>query len=313
MNTRELGRSGLQVSIAALGCANFGQRVDDASAAAIIDRAFDLGINFFDTADVYGGRGGSERVLGKYLGARRQQIVLATKFGRPMDGAGLTGGTSRRYVSQAVEASLRRLATDRIDLLQIHWPYPQVAIEETLRGFEDVLRAGKVRYFGASNFAAWQLVEGQLIARHHGLPEFISTQDEYSLLARQAERELIPAARAHGVSLLPYLPLAGGFLTGKYQPGAVIPKNARLDQMPEQQRYLTPANFHLLEGLDALARASGRAMVDLAFGWLAAQPAVASILTGPSRPEQVAANVAAANCALTAAELAELDRLLQPA
>ena len=313
MNTRELGRSGLQVSIAALGCANFGQRVDDASAAAIIDRAFDLGINFFDTADVYGGRGGSERVLGKYLGARRQQIVLATKFGRPMDGAGLTGGTSRRYVSQAVEASLRRLATDRIDLLQIHWPYPQVAIEETLRGFEDVLRAGKVRYFGASNFAAWQLVEGQLIARHHGLPEFISTQDEYSLLARQAERELIPAARAHGVSLLPYLPLAGGFLTGKYQPGAVIPKNARLDQMPEQRRYLTPANFHLLEGLDALARASGRAMVDLAFGWLAAQPAVASILTGPSRPEQVAANVAAANCALTAAELAELDRLLQPA
>jgi len=310
MKFRTLGQSDLRVSIATLGCANFGARVADDVAAAIIDAAFEQGINFFDTADVYGGRGGSERVLGRFLGARRKDIVLATKFGRPMDAEGKGGGASRRYVSEAVDACLGRLATDWIDLLQIHWPYPAVAIEETLRGFEDVIAAGKVRHVGLSNFAGWQLVEAQLTARHHGLPQCVSTQDEYNLLVRKPEQELLPAARAYGVSLLPYLPLAGGFLTGKYQPGGSIAGNARFAQMPEQQRYLTAENFRILEGMAQLAARSSRNMVELAFGWLATRDGVASILTGPSRPEQVALNVAAANVELRADELAALDRLV---
>lgn len=312
MQFRTLGKSDLSVSVAALGCANFGVRVADDSARAIIDAAFEHGINFFDTADVYGGRGGSERVLGRFLGERRKRIVLATKFGRPMDAAGQGGGTSRSYVGEAVDASLKRLATDWIDLLQIHWPYPAVAIEETLRGFEDVRRAGKVRHFGLSNFAGWQVVEAQLTARHLGLPEVVSTQDEYNLLVRKPEQELLPATRAYGVSLLPYLPLAGGFLTGKYQPGGAIAANARYAQMPEQRRYLTAENFRILEGLAQLARSSGRNMVELACGWLAAQDGVASILTGPSRAEQVAMNVAAAQCVLSGEELEALRTLLAP-
>lgn len=312
MKIRELGNSGLMVSIAGLGCSNFGGRVTDDIARAVIDKAFDCGITFFDTADVYGNRGGSENCLGHFLGTRRHGIVLATKFSRPMDAEGKSGGTSRQYVSEAVNASLKRLQTDWIDLLQIHWPYPETPIEETLRGLDDVVAAGKVRQVGCSNFAAWQLVEGQLTARHHGLPQFVSTQAEYSLLDRRVEAELIPAAAAYQVSLLPYLPLAGGFLSGKYQPGAAIPAGGRMAQMPEQaQRYLKGSNFDLVGRLDAHARQTGRGMVELAFGWLAAQPAVASILTGASRPEQVEQNVAAANCTLTDEELTGLEALLK--
>ena len=308
MKLRELGRSSLMVSIAGLGCNNFGARISDDAARLVIDAAFDAGITFFDTADVYGNRGGSETTLGKLLGERRKRIVLATKFGRPMTAEGKGGGTSRRYVSKAVEASLKRLQTDWIDLLQIHWPYPETPIEDTLRGLDDVVRAGKVRHVACSNFAAWQLVEGQLIARQHGLPQFVSTQEEYSLIDRHAERELVPAMLAYDMSLLPYLPLAGGFLSGKYPRGSTATPGLRLDVMPNLgQRYLTEANWDLLESLESFARQSGRSPIEIACGWLAARPTVASVMAGATRPEQVTQNAAAANCTLSAAELAALD------
>jgi len=310
MKLRKLGNSDLTVSISALGCSNFGERIPDDAAAAVIERALEEGITFFDTADVYGKRGGSESFLGKRLGTRRKQLVLATKFGRPMNADGSGGGTSRAYVSEAVEASLKRLKTDWIDLLQIHWPYPETPIEDTLRGLDDVLRAGKVRYIGCSNFAAWQLVEAQLTARHHGLPQFVTTQEEYSLLDRHAEHELLPAAAAYEVGLLPYLPLAGGFLSGKYSRDGGIPAGLRLDVNPIlARRYLKGNNWNLLQRLTAYHRQSGRSMIELALGWVAAQPGVISILSGATGPEQVTQNVAAANCALTSTELDDLQRL----
>ena len=313
MKLRELGKSGLMVSLAGLGCNNFGARISDDAARLVVDQAFDVGITFFDTADVYGNRGGSETTLGKLLGARRKRIVLATKFGRPMDAAGKGGGTSRRYVSEAVEASLQRLQTDWIDLLQIHWPYPETPIEETLRGLDDVVRAGKVRQIACSNFAAWQLVEGQLMARQHDLPQFVSTQEEYSIIERRAEQELVPAMLAYDLSFLPYLPLAGGFLSGKYPRGAKATAGLRLDVMPNLgQRYLTDANWDLLDSLEGFAKQHGRSMVEIAFGWLAARPTVASVMAGATRPEQVAQNAAASNCTLSAEELAALDTLCAP-
>ena len=310
MKQRELGRSGLMVSVAGLGCNNFGARISDDAARLVIDKAFDVGITLFDTADVYGNRGGSETTLGKLLGDRRKRVVLATKFGRPMDAEAKGGGTSRRYVSEAVEASLKRLRTEWIDLLQIHWPCPETPIEETLRGLDDVVRAGKVRQVACSNFAAWQLVEAQRIARRHGLPQFVSTQEEYSLIDRRAEKELVPAMLAYHVSLLPYLPLAGGFLSGKYPRGAAATAGMRLDVMPNLgQRYLTAANWDTLERVEAFAKERRRGMVEIACGWLAARPTVASVMAGATRPEQVAQNAAASNCELSAEELAALDAL----
>lgn len=209
-----------------------------------------------------------------------------------------------------VEASLKRLRTEWIDLLQIHWPCPETPIEDTLRGLDDVVRAGKVRQVTCSNFAAWSLVEAQLIARRHGLPQFVSTQEEYSLIDRHAETELVPAMLAYHVSLLPYLPLAGGFLSGKYPRGAAAPAGLRLDVMPNLgQRYLTTAHWDALEQLEAFAKERGRNMVEIAFGWLAARPTVASVMAGATRPEQVAQNAAASNCELSGEELATLDAL----
>src|SRR5256885_10721762 len=218
MNLRNLGKSGLRVSLVGLGCNNFGQRMDLESSTKVIHKALDCGITLFDTADVYGGRGGSETVLGQVLGERRKDIVLASKFGMPMD-EGEKKGASRRYIMAAVEASLRRLKTDWIDLYQQHRPDPLTPIEETLRALDDLVRAGKVRYIGCSTLPAWQVVEVQWTSRHLGLHHFISCQEEYSLLARDLDRDMMPVLEAYGLGLLPYFPLASGLLTGKHKLG----------------------------------------------------------------------------------------------
>ncbi len=231
MQKRRIGSSTLEVSVIGLGGNNFGGRIDFAATQRVVHRAIELGINLIDTADSYGNRGGSEEALGQILGDKRKQIVLATKFGLPMDAAGKLKGASRSYVMQAVEASLKRLRTDWIDLYQLHRPDPQTPIEETLRALDDLVRAGKVRFIGCSNLTAQQVIAAQETSRQHGLAAFVSCQDEYSLLVRDIERELIPAAKAHGMTILPYFPLASGLLTGKYQRDAPLPPGSRLSRL----------------------------------------------------------------------------------
>jgi aryl-alcohol dehydrogenase-like predicted oxidoreductase len=228
MQQRTLGSSGLRVSVVGLGCNNFGNRTDPAASRKVIDRAIEAGITFFDTADIYGNFGGSETILGESLGKRRAEIVLATKFSGPMDPAKTHRDTSRRYIVAAAEASLRRLRTDWIDLYQVHFPDPQTPIEETLSALDDLVHAGKVRYVGCSNFASWQVADAQWTARDRRLTPFVSVQDEYSLLVRGIEREVLPVTEHFGMGLLPYFPLAGGLLTGKYQRGTPFPEGSRL-------------------------------------------------------------------------------------
>jgi aryl-alcohol dehydrogenase-like predicted oxidoreductase len=310
MLTRNLGRSGLRVSLVGLGCNNFGGRIDDEAAAKVVDAAIEHGITLFDTADIYGNRGGSETVLGTLLGARRKGIVLASKFGMDMNDAGTMKGGSRRYIMNAVEASLKRLRTDWIDLYQFHRADPLTPIDETLRALEDLVRQGKVRYVGCSNMPAWQMADAQWTARDLGIHGFASAQDEYSLLARGAEKDLIPAARHFGMGLLPYFPLANGLLTGKYQRNAPMPEGARMTREAQRaNEVLTDANWEKTERLAAFCQARGRTLVELAFSWLAAQPVVSSVIAGATKPEQIAANVKAADWALTGEELAEIDAI----
>jgi aryl-alcohol dehydrogenase-like predicted oxidoreductase len=310
MQQRTLGRSGLSVSVVGLGCNNFGGRTDVAGARAVVDRALEAGITLFDTADVYGNAGGSESALGEILGARRSRIVLATKVGKPMDGSGTREGSSRRYIVRAVEDSLRRLRTEWIDLYQLHDPDPGTPIEETLRTLDDLIAQGKVRYIGCSNFAAWQVVDAQWTARTRGYASFISCQDEYSLLARGVESTLVPAMRAFGLGLVPYFPLAGGLLTGKYERGAPLPAGTRFTLAKGVAgRYLNDANWDIVEGLRAFCRERGRSMLELAFSWIASRPLVASVIAGAMTPEQVEANVRAAGWELTSGDLAEIDRI----
>ena len=255
MEYRNLGKSGLKVSAIGLGCNNFGMRTDAEQTRAVVDRALDEGITLFDTADIYGNRGGSEEQLGKALGNRRHEAVVATKFGMAMgDGPYMKGG-SYRYVMAAAEASLKRLATDYIDLYQIHQPDPETPQHETLEAFNDLVRAGKVRYIGHSNFAAWQTVDAHWISQSRGLASYVSAQNQYNLLDRRIERELIPACREFGVGILPYFPLASGFLTGKYKRGAEPPKGTRLSLVQRlAQQALTDENFATLEKLEKFAR-----------------------------------------------------------
>jgi aryl-alcohol dehydrogenase-like predicted oxidoreductase len=310
METRTLGKSGPTVSLVGLGCNNFGGRIDLAATRRVVDKALDLGITLFDTADVYGKRGGSETCLGEVLGKRRQNIVLATKCGLPMDDAGTKRGAAPAYIRSAIEASLRRLKTDWIDLYQIHRPDPATPIEDTLRTLDDLVRAGKVRYIGCSNYAAWQMVEATWTSRTRGLAPYISCQDEYSLLVRDIERELVPAMQAYGLGLLPYFPLASGLLTGKYRRGHALPEDTRFTKMTGLgERYLTERNWDVVEKLETFCAERGRTLLELAFSWLAARPAVASVIAGATRPEQLEANVAAVGWRLSADDLAEIDRL----
>src|SRR5579884_9627 len=311
MQLRNLGKSGLRVSLVGLGCNNFGVRVGLDGTRKVVEKALELGVTFFDTADIYGNRGGSEELLGEILRERRKEVVLATKFGMPMDDSEKRGG-SRRYVISAVEASLRRLKTDWVDLYQLHQPDTLTPIEETLRALDDLIRQGKVRFIGCSNLPAWQVVEAQWTARHLGLNAFISCQDEYSLLVRGIERELLPAMTAYGLGLLPYFPLASGLLTGKYKRNAPMPEGARLTYTQSlAERYVTDANWAVVEALEGFCRAHGRTLLELAFSWLAARPRVASVIAGATRPEQLDQNVKAVNWALSAADMAEIDRLTQ--
>jgi aryl-alcohol dehydrogenase-like predicted oxidoreductase len=310
MEHRNLGRSGLRVSVVGLGCNNFGGRIDLDATRKVVHRALDLGVTFFDTADIYGNRGGSEEALGTVLGERRKDVVLATKFGMEMDDAGRLRGGSRRYVMQAVEDSLRRLRTDWIDLYQLHRPDPLTPIEETLRALADLVGEGKVRYIGASNFAGWQVADAEWIARDLGLERFISVQNEYSLLVRDIEKEVRPAAEHYGIGVLPFFPLASGLLTGKYRRGATLPAGTRLAETSRYaDRWATEANFEQVEKLRAFAEERGHTLLELAFSWLASHAAVASVIAGATRPEQVEANAQAAGWKLTPEELAEIDRL----
>ncbi|MGE5146099.1 MAG: aldo/keto reductase [Candidatus Eiseniibacteriota bacterium] len=310
METRTLGKSGPTVSLVGLGCNNFGGRIDLAATRKVVDRALDLGITLFDTADTYGNRGGSETCLGEVLGPRRKTIVLATKCGLPMDDAGTMKGAAPAYIRSAIEASLKRLKTDWIDLYQIHRPDPKTPIEDTLGTLDDLVRAGKVRYIGCSNYAAWQMVEAEWTSRQHGLTPFISCQDEYSLLVRGIERELVPAMQAYGLGLLPYFPLASGLLTGKYRRGKSLPDNTRFTRMKGlADRYMTERNWDVVEKLETFCAERGHTLLELAFSWLAARPMVASIIAGATTPEQLDANVAAVGWRLGADDLAEIDRL----
>jgi aryl-alcohol dehydrogenase-like predicted oxidoreductase len=309
---RSVGRSGLRVSQVGLGCTNLGQRIDFAAAQAVVHKALDLGITLFDTADTYRiATAGSEEYLGQILGARRKDIVLATKFGNKMDAEGTKRGASRRYVMSAVEDSLRRLGTDWIDLLQVHRPDPLTPIEETLRALDDLIRQGKVRYIGCSNFAAWQVVEALWTSRQCGLAPFVSCQDEYSLLMRRPQQAQIPMMQAYGIGLLPYYPLASGLLTGKYRRNAPLPADARLVVHVGRygSRFINDTNWPVVEALEDFATQRGRTLLELAFGWLAAQPVVSSVIAGATRPEQVAANVRAVDWELSEEDLQSIDRV----
>ncbi len=310
MEFRNLGRSGLRVSSIGLGCNNFGGRLDLAGTKAVINAALDAGITLFDTADVYGEKGGSEALMGEALGTHRHDIVLASKFAMPMDDAETLKGGSRRYIVQAVEASLTRLKTDYLDLYQMHRMDPLTPIEESLRALTDLVSQGKIRYFGCSNFSAWRMVEAQWTAKSLHLPGFISAQDEYSLVKRDHETDLIPALREYGVGLLPYFPLASGLLTGKYRRNAPMPNGARLTNTQRlADRYLTDRNWQISEKLADFAEARGHTALELAFSWLLAQAPVASVIAGATRPDQIAQNVQAGSWQLSAEELAEIDTL----
>jgi aryl-alcohol dehydrogenase-like predicted oxidoreductase len=309
MQLRNLGRSGLQVSVVGLGCNNFGA-LDIERSRKVVHRALDLGVTFFDTADVYGNRGGSEEQLGEILGPRRKDIVLATKFGMQMDDAGVQMGASRRYIMTAIDASLKRLRTDWIDLYQLHRADPKTPIDETLSALDDLVRAGKVRYIGCSNVPAWGVADASWTARELRASRFVCAQDEYSLLVRDVERELGPALEAHGMGLVPYFPLASGLLTGKYRRDAEAPAGTRMALMKRlADRYMTERNWKIVEELEIFCRKSGHTLLELAFSWLASRSPVASVIAGATRPEQVEQNVKAIEWTLTPEEMAEVDRL----
>ena len=310
MDYRRLGHSGLWVSAVGIGCNNFGAKCDEAATRAVVHACLDAGITLFDTADMYGNRGGSETLLGRILGHHRKDIVLASKFGLPMGEGPYLNGAGRHYIMRAVEDSLRRLRTDHLDLYQVHRPDPATPIEETLRALDDLVRDGKIRYVGCSNFAGWQLAEAEWAARAGGTVRFISAQNEYSLVDRRIEGELVPAANSYGVGILPYFPLANGLLTGKYQRNHAMPDGARMTERPTRaEEVLTDRNWTIAEKVADYAAARGHSLLEAAIGWLASQDHVPSVIAGATTAEQVAQNAAAADWRMTAAEIADINAL----
>jgi aryl-alcohol dehydrogenase-like predicted oxidoreductase len=290
MRLRRLGGSGLVVSVVGLGCNNFGRRIGLEDTRAVVRAAIDAGVTLFDTSDTYGD---SEQLLGQVLGPERDDIVLATKFGMDMHGQlGRDWGArgSRRYIRKAIEASLRKLQTDWIDLYQLHAPDPQTPIAETLAALHELVTEGKVRYIGCSNLSGWQVADADWTATTSGVTRFISAQNHYSLLEREVEKGLVPACDRFGVGLLPFFPLANGMLTGKYKRGEAAPQGTRL---ADRDDYLTDRRFDKVEALESYAAERGISLLDVAIGGLAAKPAVASVIAGATKPEQVVANVAA--------------------
>jgi len=309
MTFRRLGHSGLAVSTIGLGGNNFGLKIDLDATRAVIDTAIDEGITLLDTSDSYGA---SEEFIGEVLEGRRDDMVLATKFGsdiRGGNGADFGARGSRRYIRRAVERSLRRLRTDWIDLYQMHVPDPSTPIEETLAALDELVHEGKVRYIGHSNFAAWAAADAEWVARTKGYERFVSAQNEYSLVKRAAEAELLPACAHYGIGVLPYFPLASGLLTGKYQRGEPVPEGSRF-HVWGMSRQLTDDRFDTVEKLEAYAGERGVTLVDVAIGYLAAQPAVASVIAGATTPEQVRANAAAVGWQPSPEDLAALRELL---
>lgn len=304
METRKIGT--LDVSVIGLGCNNFGRRLDATQTEPVVHAALDAGINFFDTADVYG-YGQSEDYVSRALGSRRDEAVIATKFGSPMEGQGR--GASPEYIRVAVEASLRRLRTDRIDLYQIHSPDTSVPIAETLGALDDLVRAGKVREIGCSNFSAAQLRDAEAAAQA-GSARFVSVQNAYSLVQREPEAEVLPECAHLGLAFLPYFPLASGALTGKARRGQPAPQGSRLSD-DRYQRFLSEHNLAIIEALIPFAESRGHTLLELAFAWLLAHPVVASVIAGATKPEQIHANAATAEWRLTDADLAEIDALLE--
>jgi aryl-alcohol dehydrogenase-like predicted oxidoreductase len=311
MQKRQLGAAGPEVSIVGLGANNFANRSDFAASERVVNKALDLGITLIDTADNYGNRGGSEEYLGRILGSRRNDIVLATKFGLPMDDTGKMRGASRRYAMQAVEASLRRLKTDWIDLYQVHFPDSRTPIEETLRALDELVKSGKVRFIGCSNFSAAQLEEALGASHRNSIASLVTCQDEYSLIERGLEKDRLPIMRKHGLGLLPYFPLASGLLTGKYQQHAPLPAGTRFaGNVPRgQDAFMNARNWRIVEALSDFAAKHGHTLLELAMSWLASRSYIPSIIAGATRPEQVEDNVAAVNWNLSNPDLAEIDRL----
>jgi aryl-alcohol dehydrogenase-like predicted oxidoreductase len=310
LQQRNLGRSGLIVSAVGLGCNNFGGRSDYAATRAVVHRALDLGITLFDTSDTYGENGASEEYLGRALAGRRHEIVLASKFARPMDPEGKLQGASRRYIVAAVEASLKRLNTDYLDLYQQHIADPKTPIEETLRALDDLVHQGKVRYIGCSTLSAWQVVEAQWVSTHFDLARYVSCQERCSLLDRDLDRELMPVIEAYGLGLIPFSPLANGLLTGKYRRNMPLPAGARLATTPRlAERYLTEENWAIVERLADFCEVRGHSVLELALSWLLHRPAVASVIAGATSPAQVEANVRAGSWALSREDMDEIDRL----
>ena len=311
MEQRNIGNSGLRASLLGIGCNNFGPRLDLEATKKVVFKALDLGVTFFDTADVYG-MGQSESLLGQIFGDKRKDVIIASKCGMAMDKDGKLSGASRRYIMNAVDDSLKRLRTDYIDFFQMHVPDPKTPFEETMRAFDDLIAQGKIRYIGCSNLPAWQVMEANMTAKANGQALFLACQEEYSLLVRDIEKELLPAMKKFGMGLLPYRPIASGFLTGKYKRGVPLPEGSRLaigNQKRFADRYLTDANFDRLDKLETFGKQNGRSMLDIAFGWVASNPFVPSVMAGASTPEQVEANAKAVTCNLTPSEVAEIEKI----
>lgn len=310
MEYRRLGNSGLKVSAIGLGGNNFGARADEGTSLTVINRALEMGINFIDTADMYS-QGRSEELIGKALRGKRSSVIIATKFGNPRTVAPGQLGGSRGHLKKAVEASLRRLGTDYIDLYYFHAPDPETPILETLRTLDDLVREGKVRYIACSNFAAWQLCEALWTSRLHNLESFIAIQSRYNMLDRSIEREVVPCCRSYGIGVVPWGPLASGFLTGKYRSGMEIPAGTRLSDPPViYGDIVSPPNFARLSRLEAFARERGHSVGELAIAWLLSHPWLGSVIAGAMSEEQLSANMAATDWKLTAEDGAKLEKIV---
>jgi aryl-alcohol dehydrogenase-like predicted oxidoreductase len=307
---RKLGSSGLKISAIGLGTNQFGGKVDRQAAVDIVHAALDLGINFIDTADVYQS-GRSEEAIGAALKDRRGQAIIATKVGNPVGEEPNQSGASRQRIMDGVRASLKRLGTDYIDLYQVHRWDNDTPVDETMRALDDLVRFGMVRYIGASNFTAWQLTWSNAAAESLGLDQFVSIQPHYHLFERGIEAELIPACRYFGTGILPYFPLAGGFLSGKYRKGQPAPKGSRGESSPYVQRYMTEANYSRLEKLEQFARERKRSLTDLAHAWLLAKPEISSVISGATQVDHVRKNAAAVDWQLTPEEVETIIQILE--
>jgi aryl-alcohol dehydrogenase-like predicted oxidoreductase len=317
MEYRKLGRSGLEVSLAGLGCNNFGMTIDEPASAKVVHAALDAGINFFDTADIYGGGSpetSSETFLGRALGTRRHDAIIATKFGLPTGKGPNQSGGSRCYAMSAVEASLERLGTDYIDVYFLHEPDPRTPIEETLDAFDTLISQGKVRYVGCSNFAGWQIADAVWQARTRGLHDFVIAQNQWSLLERKIEAEVVPACERFGLGILPYFPLASGALTGKYRRGQDFDEGSRFGRSEMMRTYyghmVSDTSLETVERLEKVAADAGLSILELALSWLGSRKVVSSVIAGATRVDQVESNAAATRSDLPADVFAAVDQVL---